>query len=58
MLKSDARVAGIGRAYQAASRYGWYWTLDVGTKGDSGFLVINWRDVVNQSLIARLPALL
>ena len=58
MLKADARVAGIGRAYQAASRYGWYWTLDVGTKDDSGFLVINWRDVVNQSLIARLPALL
>jgi uncharacterized protein YkwD len=57
LLKPDARVAGIGRAYQAASRYGWYWTLDVGTKDDSGFLVINWYDVVIQSLIGRLPSL-
>ena len=29
MLRSGVTSAGIARAYQAGSTYGWYWTLDV-----------------------------
>jgi uncharacterized protein YkwD/chitodextrinase len=30
MLNGDFRVIGIGRAFGAASNYGWYWTTDFG----------------------------
>jgi len=30
MLNSNFRVIGIGRAYNASSTYGWYWTTDFG----------------------------
>ena len=29
MLRDGVTAAGIGRAYNAASTYGWYWTLDL-----------------------------
>jgi uncharacterized protein YkwD len=35
MLSSRYKVIGIGRAYDADSQYGWYWTADFGGKVDS-----------------------
>ncbi len=34
MLRSSLRAIGIGRAYVAGSRYGWYWTTDFGSVTD------------------------
>ncbi|MDP8937091.1 MAG: CAP domain-containing protein [Actinomycetota bacterium] len=35
MLRSNVTRAGIGRAFNAASTFGWYWTLDL-TNGSTG----------------------
>jgi uncharacterized protein YkwD len=34
MLSSRYKAIGIGRAYDANSQYGWYWTTDFGGKAD------------------------
>ncbi len=36
MLDGDFRAIGIGRAYSADSRYGWYWTTTFGGRFDAG----------------------
>jgi len=36
MLRPNFVVIGIGRAYNASSHYGWYWTTDFGGYDDSG----------------------
>ena len=36
MLNSNFVVIGIGRAFNASSRYRWYWTTDFGGFDDSG----------------------
>jgi uncharacterized protein YkwD len=35
MLSSKYKAIGIGRAYDASSKYGWYWTTDFGGKVDA-----------------------
>jgi uncharacterized protein YkwD len=35
MLSSRYKAIGIGRAYDAGSQYGWYWTADFGGKADT-----------------------
>lgn len=35
MLSSRYKAIGIGRAYDADSQYGWYWTTDFGGKADT-----------------------
>ncbi|MDQ3263607.1 MAG: CAP domain-containing protein [Myxococcota bacterium] len=37
MLNGDYRVIGIGRGYDAASTYGWYWTTTFGGQVDAVF---------------------
>lgn len=37
MLNGDYRVIGIGRAYDASSTYGWYWTTTFGGQVDAVF---------------------
>ncbi len=37
MLNGDYRVIGIGRAHDAASTYGWYWTTTFGGQVDAVF---------------------
>jgi chitodextrinase len=34
MLDPDFKVVGIGRSYNSASAYGWYWTFDFGDYAD------------------------
>ncbi len=36
MLMPEFKVIGVGRAYNASSYYGWYWTTDFGGHDDSG----------------------
>ena len=35
MLSDDFVVAGVGKAYNAQSLYGWYWTVDFGSYDDA-----------------------
>jgi len=35
MLTDDFVVAGVGKAHNPQSLYGWYWTLDLGSYDDS-----------------------
>lgn len=35
MLNPNFKVIGIGRAYNAGSKYGWYWTTDFGGQGSA-----------------------
>lgn len=36
MLTDGFKIAGVARHYDKASKYGWYWTLDMGTAKSSG----------------------